>query len=111
MTAAKETAVPKTEVARLKGSFSAAAKQRIETYLASFESFEPTLGLLYGDVAGQIAGRASWSITAFGPRTAFVRLKIIPTADAQAAFATTMSTERAANESDCWVGGECGDDR
>ncbi|MCP4000785.1 MAG: hypothetical protein GY727_07735 [Gammaproteobacteria bacterium] len=57
------------EVARLKSTFSPATKQRISQFLESFKSFKPTLGLLYGDLAGQVTGRASWSITALGSRT------------------------------------------
>jgi hypothetical protein len=56
-------------VTQLKGTFTPAAKQRITEFLESFHSFEPTLGLLYGDVAGEVAGQASWSITALGQRT------------------------------------------
>ncbi len=58
-----------SQAAPLKGKFSPAAKQRIADFLASIRSFEPTLGLLYGDVAGVVAGRPSWSITAFAPAT------------------------------------------
>jgi hypothetical protein len=59
----------KPQVARLKGRFTPEAKQRITQFLQSFESFRPTLALLYGDIYGQIAGRPSWSMTAYGPRT------------------------------------------
>lgn len=58
------------QVAPLKGKFTPAAKQRIEEFLASFHSFEPTLAFLYGDMDGKVAGRPSWSIAAFGERTA-----------------------------------------
>jgi hypothetical protein len=57
------------QVARLKGRFTPEAKQRINQFLQSFESFPPTLGLLYGDVYGAVAGRPSWSMTAYGPRS------------------------------------------
>ena len=56
-------------IATLKGRFAPAARERIQSYLASFRSFEPTLGLLYGDLAGAVAGGPSWSIAAFGPQT------------------------------------------
>jgi hypothetical protein len=57
------------EGAKLKGTFAPSTKQRITKFLKSFSSFEPTLGLLYGDLEGKVAGKASWSITALGPRT------------------------------------------
>jgi hypothetical protein len=57
------------EAAKLKGTFAPSTKQRITKFLESFSSFEPTLGLLYGDLEGKVAGKASWSITALGPRT------------------------------------------
>jgi hypothetical protein len=57
------------EAAKLKGTFAPSTKQRISKFLQSFSSFEPTLALLYGDLEGKVAGKASWSITAIGPRT------------------------------------------
>jgi len=57
------------EVARLKGRFTPEAKQRISEFLDSIETYEPTLGLLYGDVDGKVTGEPSWSITAFDPLT------------------------------------------
>jgi hypothetical protein len=48
----------------LKGTFAPEAKQRITEFLQSFHSFEPTLGLLYGDLEGLVTGSPSWSITA-----------------------------------------------
>lgn len=60
---------PQPEVARLKARFTPEAKQRISDFLDSIETYEPTLGLLYGDLNGQVAGEASWSITAFDPLT------------------------------------------
>jgi len=57
------------EAAKLKSTFSRSTKQRISKFLESFTSFEPTLGLLYGDLEGKVAGKPSWSITALGPRT------------------------------------------
>jgi hypothetical protein len=57
------------EAAKLKGTFAPSTKQRISKFLQSFSSFEPTLALLYGDMEGKVAGKASWSITAIGSRT------------------------------------------
>ena len=51
---------------KLDARFSAAAKQRIEAYLQSFVCFQPTLGLLYGEVPPG-GGKGSWSIAAFDP--------------------------------------------
>jgi len=53
----------------LKGKFTSPAKQRVQEFLAGIRSFEPTLGLLYGDIEGAVAGRPSWSLTAFDPQT------------------------------------------
>ena len=46
---------------------SPAARQQIVEFLQLFQSFEPTLALLYGgrQPDGSVAG--SWSITAYGP--------------------------------------------
>ena len=63
----EKTILPQS--APLKGKFTPAAKQRITDFLAGIRSFEPTLCLLYGDVQGVVAGRPSWSITAFAPAT------------------------------------------
>ena len=57
------------QVAHLNGCFTPAAKDRITEYLSAFQSFEPTLGLLYGDLLGVVAGHPSWSIAAFDPQT------------------------------------------
>ena len=57
------------QVAQLRARFTPDARRRITDYLESFKSFEPTLALLYGDKAGVVAGKPSWSITAYGPRT------------------------------------------
>jgi hypothetical protein len=65
--AAYET--PKSELVKLKGRFTPEAKQRISEFLESIETYEATLGLLYGDLDGKVAGEASWSITAFDPLT------------------------------------------
>lgn len=59
----------KAQTGSLKGTFAPAAKQRVADFLESFETFEPTLGLLYGDIAGDVAGGPSWSMTALDPRT------------------------------------------
>lgn len=61
--------IPQPELATLKGRFTPEAKQRISDFLGSIETYEPTLGLLYGDLNGQVIGEASWSITAFDPLT------------------------------------------
>lgn len=57
-----EVVVPEPEIGRLGGHFSHAARERIDAYLASFVSFEPTLALLYGDSGGTESG--SWSMQA-----------------------------------------------
>lgn len=59
--------VPQT--VSLKAVLTPAAKKRITEFLNSFESFEPMLGLLYGDLDGVVAGEPSWSMTAYDPRT------------------------------------------
>ena len=46
-----------------------ATRDRIERFLTSFETFSPTLGLLYGYPAGNPALPGSWSMVAFGPET------------------------------------------
>ena len=55
--------------ALLGARLSPAARQQIVEFLQSFESFEPTLALLYGGLQpdGSVAG--SWSLTAYGPET------------------------------------------
>jgi hypothetical protein len=65
----QEALASEPTVIQLKGTFTPAAKRRITEFLESFHSFEPTLGLLYGDLAGEVADQASWSITALGQRT------------------------------------------
>lgn len=61
-----ESAIPlPPQIAQLRGRFTPAAKQRVQEYLDSFRSFEPTLGLLYGNVGVE----PSWSLTAFAPAT------------------------------------------
>ena len=69
MATATDTNKALPQAAPLKGRFAPAAKQRITKFLASFHSFQPTLGLLYGDMAGVVAGKPSWSVTALAPQT------------------------------------------
>ena len=45
------------------------ARQQIVEFLASFETFEPTLGLLYGGLQADGSVVGSWSLTAYGPAT------------------------------------------
>jgi len=54
---------------QLETRFTEQARDRIKEFLASFESFEPTLGLLYGDVAPSGSAKGSWSMAAFGRQT------------------------------------------
>ena len=61
--------VPTQESASLKARFTPEAKQRIGEFLDSIETYQPTLGLLYGDLDGNVAGEPSWSIVAFDPLT------------------------------------------
>lgn len=61
--------VRQVEVVQLDTRFTPQARDRINEFLASFHSFEPTLGLLYGDLAADGSGKGSWSLTAFGRRT------------------------------------------
>lgn len=57
-------------IAQLKGTLAPAARQRIAEFLGSFQTFEPRLGLLYGDLDGAVAGRPSWSLIAYSPQLA-----------------------------------------
>ena len=57
-------------IARLQGKLTDDARRRITEYLNSFVSFEPALGLLYGDLDGAVAGRPSWSLIAYPPQLA-----------------------------------------
>ena len=66
----QEVVTRRPQVAPLNARLTPAAKQRIEQFLADFHSFEPNLALLYGDIDGKVGGRPSWSITAYGERTA-----------------------------------------
>ncbi|MGI9290359.1 MAG: hypothetical protein ACR2QG_03670 [Gammaproteobacteria bacterium] len=65
---ADSTSTP--EIGSLNGKFTPAAKTRINEYQSSFETFEPTLGLLYGDIEGVVTGKPSWSLAAFDSRSA-----------------------------------------
>lgn len=65
MAEAELAAPAQVRVVELGGRFAPQARERIQQYLQSFVSFEPVLGLLYSDVAGQ----GSWSIAAFGQQT------------------------------------------
>jgi hypothetical protein len=80
------SSVPKQKCGSLKAKFSPAAKQRITEYLQSFESFEPTLGLLYGDMEGGVAGSPSWSMTAFDPRTVNDTIEMYASFDAVVSY-------------------------
>ena len=55
------------EYVQLDTRFTDQARDRINEFLGSFESFEPTLGLLYGDV--QAESKGSWSMVAYGRQT------------------------------------------
>ena len=76
-----------TQVAQLRGKFSPAAQKRISDFLGSFKTFEATLGLLYGDIAGVVAGKPSWSITALDPTT------VQDTIDMYASFGAVVAYE------------------
>lgn len=65
MTSASDVVEPQPRVVDLGAKFAPAARQRIESYLQSFVSFEPTLGLLYSDVVDP----PSWSMAALGKAT------------------------------------------
>ena len=55
------------QAASLQGKFAPSAKERIAAFLANVHVFEPTLGLLYGDTEGVVAGCPSWSLIAYPP--------------------------------------------
>ena len=65
MASNSEVIEPQPRVVDLGAKFSPAARERIESYLRSFVSFEPTLGLLYSDISKP----ASWSLVALGKTT------------------------------------------
>jgi hypothetical protein len=54
--------VPEPGTGQLGGHFSPAARDRIDVFLKSFISFEPTLALLYSNTGGR--GPGSWSMQA-----------------------------------------------
>ena len=58
----------KVEAIELNTHFAAAARQRIDQFLKSFVSFEPSLVLLYGDLSPK-GDNGSWSISAYGSQT------------------------------------------
>jgi len=64
-----ENSIKHIEVASLGAVFSPPARQRVTEFLQSFVSFEPTLGLLYGAIPTEGAGKGSWSMTALGAQT------------------------------------------
>ena len=64
-----DDSVKKVTVATLGATFSPSARERITRYLQSFESFEPTLGLLYGAISRDGSGKGSWSIAALDSNT------------------------------------------
>ena len=49
--------------------FTPDARKHIAEFLRSFESFEPTLGLLYGALPPDGSGPGSWSIAALARQT------------------------------------------
>lgn len=57
------------KLVRLEAIFAPDAHDKIQTYLRSFVSFEPTLGLLYGAETAPGAGDGSWSIAALDQAT------------------------------------------
>lgn len=65
MDADSEVVEPPPRVVDLGAKFAPEARQRIDDYLQSFVSFEPTLGMLYSDLGDQ----PSWSLVAFGQTT------------------------------------------
>ena len=64
-----EASITHVEIAPLDVTFSPAARERVNQFLQSFESFQPTLGLLYGDLSPGGSGKGSWSLVAYGPET------------------------------------------
>ena len=69
MMAQTDDSIKHVEVGSLGAIFSPSARQRVTEFLQSFVSFEPTLGLLYGAIPSEGAGKGSWSMTALGPQT------------------------------------------
>jgi len=64
-----EASITHVEIAPLGVVFSPQTRERVNKFLQSFESFEPTLGLLYGDIKPDGSGQGSWSLVAYGPQT------------------------------------------
>ena len=69
MTDQIDESIKHVEAAALGATFSPEARDRIISFLNSFVSFKPTLGLLYSAASQGGSGKGSWSITAFGPQT------------------------------------------
>jgi hypothetical protein len=65
MVAESEAVERQPRVVDLGARFTPAARERIENYLHSFVSFDPTLGLLYSDLEEP----PSWSLVALGQTT------------------------------------------
>ncbi len=65
MASKSEVIAPQPRVVDLGAKFSPAARERVESYLRSFVSFEPMLGLLYSDIENP----PSWSLVALGKST------------------------------------------
>lgn len=57
-----DVVVPEPETGKLGGHFSPSARERVDSFLESFKSFQPTLALLYGNAGGAESG--SWSMQA-----------------------------------------------
>ena len=69
MTRELEQAEKTVRVFQLETRFTPEARARIESFLQSFVSFEPVLGLLYGDLPADGSGKGTWSIAALGRQT------------------------------------------
>ena len=69
MTDQAEASITHVEIAPLDVVFAPQARERVNKFLQSFESFEPTLGLLYGDIQPNGSGQGSWSLVAYDPQT------------------------------------------
>lgn len=65
MMANSDVVEPQPRVVDLGARFAPAARERIDTYLKSFVSYEPVLGLLYSDAEEP----PSWSLIALGRKT------------------------------------------
>ena len=69
MTDQADESIKHVEVVPLGATFSPQARERVNHFLHSFESFIPTLGLLYGALLPDDSGKGSWSMTALGSQT------------------------------------------